>query len=529
MRYSIDGWVLRAISVTALALGTATACGSDDSELRQNAGVGGQTNDAAAGGTGGMGGSEDAGSSDADAASYVADDVDLAFLETIALVQKTIADHPNIWPGYQFSDVALYGVDSGRRQLAVHSAVTGHPVLSGIPAATSGTLGPVYVVDGLLDFFDDDQGFARYELPGDAVGFALAFPFGKHVIGQTLPPSQEQSLLATVSVHEVFHLHQDQWSLDYQTTECGFPLDDDTLGWGWIEHLALAEAVKGPTSLDRLRDAMIARLARNAAEPSIVDVEDHWEAIEGSAKFVDLSMSEKAGLQPSVGTTLEYSLPGAVAIDGFGRNRHYLTGAALMYVLDRNGKSFRSELESGERLHQIASDAVNLDTATAEAELPAVLAKYQYDTQVLPGIQSARDAYVAERDALVQAFASPAGRIVRLALPPKSLETFSYEKGYELDDCMNYYGQASIWFDMPKLSGSATNQAALRTNATYDVWELVSANEPSFELDGATVAFENGSHSFTKLDVKTPSWELHSELPGTIVISDTEVSIAIAE
>jgi hypothetical protein len=511
------------VAVTALTLCAAAACGGDDPPASPGGvgaatGTGGQSSSAgASGGAGGAG-----------AAPVAATDEDLLFLRGIAAVRKVEGEHPEIWPGYAFSSSALLGVDRDRRALALQHEppLAGAPLLDGVPAEIGPLLGEVRVAIGQENALQEGQSFQIGSYQG-ADRFEMAYPFGKH-IGQPLPPDVDEMLTATIAAHEVFHLYQGAWQTPYSDDACGFPLDDETLGLGFLEQIALAEALDSGDATAGLTELSVLRHTRSAAQPTIRDTEDYWDAVEGTAKLVECEYGAAAGYTPATDVVLAALLvPSEPDIAGFGRNRHYETGAAIARLLDLNGTPYRQQLAGGARLSEIAAAAVGIDAEAAQAALPALLAKYQYETEVLPQVVEARDAYEASWDAALQALEPAAGRLVTLDFDGAALKSLAMADSREFEDCSEVYVGAAVFWDGPTLTATITDQT-VRASGMFETWEFRSQETGELVVDGTAQAFANGAYSFQELEIALTGWAVHATAPGTLTVSDTDIHIVLA-
>jgi hypothetical protein len=514
-----NGWV----AVTALTLCAAAGCGGDDPPASPG-GVGAAT------GTGGQSSSAGAsgGSGGAGAAPVAATDEDLLFLRAIAAVRKVEDEHPEIWPDYAFSSRALLGVDRGRRALALQHEppLADAPLLDGVPAELGALLGDVRVAIGQENALQEGQIFQMGSYQG-AERFEMAYPFGKHV-GQSLPPDVDEMLVASIAVHEVFHLHQGTWQTPYSDEACGFPLDDETLGLGFLEQIALAEALDSGDATAGLAELSVLRHTRSAAQPTIRDTEDYWDAVEGTAKLVESEYGAAAGYTPATDVLLVAQLvPSEPDIERFGRDRHYETGAAIARLLDLNGTPYRQQLAGGARLSEIAAAAASIDAEAAQAALPALLAKYQYETEVLPQVVEAREAYEATWDAALEALEPAAGRLVTFDFGGAALKSLSLAGSREFEDCSTVYLGASVFWEDPTLTATITDQTA-RASGMHETWEFRSQETGELVVDGTAQPFANGSYSFQELEIALTGWAVHATAPGTLTVSDTDIHVVLA-
>jgi hypothetical protein len=525
MRSALRGVV---IGMAACAVLSLSACGDDDAASGSGGAAGGGT-----GGAGGVGGAAGAGAGGVagndGGNELAATEDDIAFVRAMAALRAVQKDHPEIWPGYSFSSQALIGVDIGRRALSLqHPAPpASYPLLTGLPSELALLVGDVRVALGLEASLGEGQPFAINDYDGFQT-FSIAFPFGKHLLGQPLPAPQEESLLATVTVHEVFHLFQLTWANTVPDDSCGFPLDDQTLGLGWLEHVVLASALEKKDAATGLEELAVARLTRHAAEPSIRNTEDHYDASEGTALFVDHEYAHHAGYAPPAEEMIPTRLLDGPKIEDFGRDRHYGVGAAISKLLDWHGSSFRSELAQGGRLGAIAAQAAGVDATAAAAKLDALLAKYQYDTIVLPAVVAARTKFEAERDAALGELEPTFGRLVSFELGSTTLGAFSHSNGYEQTDCSTVYANASVWWKDAKTSATITDHT-VRADASGQRWEFRSAATADLVIDGTTEPFANGAHTFNELLITVSGWSVSAKTPGTITIGDDEIAIVLAK
>lgn len=514
------------VTAWVLALCLVTACGDDDPPASPtgagaaSGSVGASSSVGASAGSGGAGG--------AGAAPQTATDEDLLFLRAIASIRQVEAEHPEIWPGYAFSSRALLGVDRDRRALALQHAppLADAPPLEGVPAEIGPLLGDVQVALGQENALKEGQIFqiGSYQ---DTERFEMAYPFGKH-IGQPLPPEVDEMLTASIAVHEIFHLSQFAWQLPYSDMACGFPLDDDTLGLGFLEQVVLAEALQSGDAATGLTELSVLRTTRKAAQPAIRDTEDYWEAIEGTAKLIECEYASAAGYTPPTNLVLMGLLvPDEPDIEGFGRNRHYETGAAIASLLDAHGTPYRQELASGARLSEVAATAVGIDAAAAAAALPALLAKYEYETEVLPQVVAALADYEALWAAALEDLEPAAGRLVTLDLGAMAIESLSTTASREFEDCSEVYLDASVFWDTPTLTATITNQT-VRSSGSLESWELRSQETGELVIDGTAQPFGNGTYPFQELEIELTGWSVHAKAPGTLVVSDTEIHVVLA-
>lgn len=505
-----------------------SACGNDGGALYVGAGGGGGSGGGGSGvysasSTGGM----------APAPLYATAE-DIAVLTAIAKMSQAVVDNPDVWPGYDFADMPIFAVRPGERALLVR-----HPQppaelqpLSGLGAFLSDTLGDVYLAEPYADLLLRGQAFRIDAEVDGTLGFAIGYPLGENVLGVALPADVEERLVAMMTVHEMFHMHQlADWVEAPEQSLCAFPLDESMLGLAWVEQLALASALTAADPTADLSDFVVARLLRNSAQPSVQTAEDYWDRVEGTATFIETAWMERAGYIGSAKHAIVSDLVDeGLVITQLGRDRHYGTGSALAAILDHAGVPFREEVAMGQSLSAIAAEVVGVDSASAPLSLPALMAKYDFEETILPATQVAKTNYENLKTALVDAYDDSTNPLITFDFAEAGSSSFSKEDTVTLDDCSQLFSNVSWHINSPDLEAATGELDVLRYQPTPGQLHLSfrAAARGPFTIDGSELSWQAGSYPFDSLAVNTGGWSVSTARPGTLLIEDEAVTITVS-
>lgn len=127
----------------------------------------------------------------------------------------------------------------------------------------------------------------------------------------------------------------------------------------YVEELLLAKALISPDSWqDDFRLFLAARRERLRRQKAGATAwEDQSERLEGSAQYVELKYSEPAAKTGSIITSPDMFLANMLLMPVEKQNdkvKYYLTGAAQMRLLDRLRAPWKSRLEAGTPIYQLA-------------------------------------------------------------------------------------------------------------------------------------------------------------------------------
>jgi hypothetical protein len=503
-----------------LTLAAALGCGeSDDAAI--------STSSSGEGGAG-AGGSEPMGGSGGAETGHTATEADITVLRPLAELRRAVADHPEVWPSYDWLSMPIVPVDAGHRALLVNhpDPPSTLPPLGGLPSDIAAELGTVNLALGFETLLAPGMPMAAFvDLGDERDAFAFAYPVAENLVGLPLPDEFEKYLTVAIVIHEMFHMAQRSWTYLVHDT-CGFPYDDVELAaLAWLEHHTLAQALSASDDV-AFSDFVAVRTVRNALDPSIQQAEDWTEQVEGTARFVEELYAQHVFGYDAVASVTDGLTGQRFDALGLGRQRHYATGAAIALVLERMGVAFRERVAAGESLLAIAAETTGIDLPAAEAALDAIKASYDYDVTLLPEASAGVAELQATIATLVEAFATAPGKLVRLDLGAHLL-SIKASGFYELEDCTTYWNAWSYSANQPGLTAQAEAVVAreLPTKGTFEFHSLLNGD---LALDGVLQGWEIGSYAFDSLTVDAGEWSIDTTMAGTLEISDDEVVVTLA-
>lgn len=515
----------RAMALGAL-LSFFAGCSDDVDPTDATGGSGGAIG--GAGGSGGVQNSGGAGGTGTGGIANAATEEDLAVLKALAAITEAVRTNEDVWPGYTFMSMPIVPVNAGERALIVKhpSPPEGLPPLMGVPDDITQALGVTHIGTGYEDLLQPGEPMRFFADLGDkSSAFAFAYPFAEQLIGTPLPPAIEEMLTATLVVHEMFHMYQQDWTSEFGPDLCAFPLeDDDLLTLSRVEHLALSEALTAADPTTHLEDFVTARLVRHGSAPTIRDAEDYWESIEGTAHFIDGLYSERAGYTSDPSGQWAAELVDEFDVADLGRDRHYETGAALAALLDRMGVPFREEIAVGGRFTEIAATALAIDEASAQTRLQELLERYDVESSIKPGVIQAKEDYIAARDAAVDAVEAGQGHLIVFEFLMSG--AFKNAGSYTLDDCTTYFVDSSFYLTTPTLDAKILDKA-VRGAPDLSEHAFRSMSAGPFTLDGQAQEWVPGTYPFESLSITFDDWAVDAAVAGTLVITDSEVRISL--
>lgn len=233
---------------------------------------------------------------------------------------------------------------------------------------------------------------------------------------------------AAVVAHERFHVHQIERHPDWVANELAvfqYPATDvQQLFDRRLETLALHRATQTATAEQSecwLRTALLLRRKRmGQLPPAVATYERATERQEGLARYIE---RRAAGL----GSSLDIA-PGFAPEDV--RGRAYVTGEALAFMLDRYAPGWRDQVENAEEPPALDSLLWN-----ALAQRPETSCGFSASerTDILERAAAAVEAIRADRDSVLNAFASAPGWTVRVIaeggpLWPQSFDPMSIRR-----------------------------------------------------------------------------------------------------
>lgn len=180
--------------------------------------------------------------------------------------------------------------------------------------------------------------------------------------------------------HETFHYYQNMKKFYRKNTNHNNLTDSKDITLIQLEQFYLSKALEAKdknATLDNLKIFIAIRNKRNTyLKKSFIENEDSLEAIEGTANYVEKMLK-------SVGKTIEHQkctvifepnyyedienirlqliteLRQDVTSEFLTRRRYYLTGFAMGLILDELDKNWKEKMESGSRLIELVTKAIN--------------------------------------------------------------------------------------------------------------------------------------------------------------------------
>ncbi|MDA8130387.1 MAG: hypothetical protein M0011_02665 [Elusimicrobia bacterium] len=287
------------------------------------------------------------------------------------VVDKLIDKHKNavpVWPGYSPLERPILLADE-----------TGAGYLINYPKPTKG-------------FTRIDKGNAlpvyknpRFQRPAESVFLSEYVYDGVPVFYvRRLLGATPESTLNLVS-HETFHSFQHN---RFAAVPAAKPATSSAAQHAafYIEELLLAKALISPDSWqDDFRLFLAARRDRlKRQDTGATAWEDQSERLEGSAQYVELKYSEPAGKAGSITTSPDTFLANMLLMPVEKQNdkvKYYLTGAAQMRLLDRLRAPWKSRLEAGTPIYQLALEQYRTGLPDS-AQIDKTYKKYNYQALV---------------------------------------------------------------------------------------------------------------------------------------------------
>lgn len=333
-------------------------------------------------------------------------DSDIAPIDAIGVLLQAralAADAPSIWPGFMLGDQVL----------VVNVPDTG-PVYAVGPGAGS--------AEGFEPLEAGAEVFIRRGAPPEHLtGMDTDLRWGTEGRRATMVPYRGESTLAFL-LHEAFHTHQASLKEEELFPGGGgntrFPQDDSAaLAALNLESRLLADALLARSDEESRRLARLAVAMRESRCHQLpdreCDLERALELREGSARWVEWQLLERAGLVAAPTDSLSIALTNLGDGSQLGRFHFYETGQAWMRLLDRHvGGDWREavQISSPDRLlaEALGGKTVQL-VAAAMADPRASEAR------------AAASAFLAEaaarRDSIVAAFHARGGLPIRMRSP----------------------------------------------------------------------------------------------------------------
>lgn len=418
----------------------------------------------------------------------------------------------SVWPGFSVlkQPVLLYEAET-------RSYLIGHPSPPVDYRALSGATPSIFTRDGSIPDF---QFSFRFHHPVNGIDtFAYRFEPGDDFAGD----------LATI-VHERFHVHQETAFKDLPHEAYYAVSEEEDLALANLENKTLQAALQAtdPGRSARYSRMFVAvrRLRYRHNGPKIRPVEDGQEQSEGTAKYVELKLTEPPHLGGQGVATLIHDLGRTVDLERMGKWRSYQTGAGQGFLLDRAQlKGWKEAVAGGTPIYDLTERAYPVRAAADRLVQEAKL-KFGYDTLLLAARQQI-ESFQKDKAKALQAYKTQQG--LELALPPSPVQV---RGGFSNRGKIYIMGDGS-WFltEVGVLERQADNYKLRLTGGMAFLGgkegglRFFIPQDASLSLDGQAIPLSPGSHSFQHVSLTAKELEFSVQLSGTLVIGPQRIEI----